>query len=116
MSARAHGQLEAILADALRAADPVAALRRAARRPGLPAGMRRALLLADEDGVRLTALLVARLRFERLVQGSARAAQWFEDDAAGFTEAFRRYHQAVPLVAFFPREEARQFEAWCAAA
>jgi hypothetical protein len=111
-AAQAHAAFERILADALLAPDPVAAVRAAAAEPGLPAALRRALLNMDEDGVRLSALLVARLRFERLMQGSPEAGRWFEDDAAGFTAAFRRYHQAVRASSFFPRGEARLFEAW----
>ena len=111
-AAEAHAAFERILADALRAPDPVAALRAAAAAPELPAALRRALVHANEDGVRLSALLVARLRFERLIQGSPEAARWFEEDAAGFSAAFRRYHQAVPATSFFPSGEARLFEAW----
>lgn len=111
-AAEAHAAFERILADALRAADPAAALRAAATEPRLPAALRRALANADEDGVRLSALLVARLRFERLIQGSPEAARWFEEDAAGFTSAFRRYHQAVPGRSFFPRAEAQLFAEW----
>ncbi len=42
--------------------DPAAALRRASRDRRLPASLRRALASADEDGVRMAALLSARLR------------------------------------------------------
>jgi hypothetical protein len=115
-AAQAHAALEQILADALRAPDPVAALRAAAGRPGVPAALRRALVNADEDGVRMSALLVARLRFERLIQGSREAARWFEEDAAGFAAAFRCYHEAVPESSFFPQGEALLFEEWLRAA
>jgi hypothetical protein len=54
---------------------------------------------------------VARLRFERLLRGSPEADAWFERDAAGFTEAFRRYHAGTPPTAFFPGHEARLFRA-----
>jgi hypothetical protein len=111
-AAQTHAAFERILADALRAPDPVAALRAAAAEPGLPAALRQALANANEDGVRLSALLVARLRFERLIHGSPAAARWFEEDAAGFTAAFRRYHQEVPARSFFPSGEARLFEEW----
>ena len=60
----------------------------------------------------MTALLVARLRFERLLQGSELAATWFDQDPESFTAAFRTYHRQVPLRAFFPREEARTFARW----
>src|SRR5689334_16990358 len=67
--ARAHARYEALVARAMTAEDPVAALRAAAEDPALPPALRRALLGADEDGVRISALLVARLRFERLLRG-----------------------------------------------
>jgi hypothetical protein len=92
-------EYEARLAAAMRAPDPVQAVHAFA--PD-----------ADADGVRLTALLVARLRFERLLRGSRLAAAWFEADAAGFTAAFAAYHEAVVPLAFFPREEAWRFFAW----
>jgi hypothetical protein len=94
---------ESRLAAALRAADPVAAVRAFA--PD-----------ADADGVRLTALLVARLRFERLLRGSRAADAWFSADAEGFARAFAAYHRAVAPRAFFPRQEAWQFFAWRRAA
>jgi hypothetical protein len=87
------------LAAAMRARDPVAALR--AIDPHV-----------DADGVRLTALLVARLRFERLLRGSPEAEEWFDRDAAAFTRAFSRYHAEVPPRAFFPADEAALFSAW----
>jgi hypothetical protein len=102
------------LADALIAADPVAALRAAAA-DDWPPELREALATAaaQEDGVRLTALLVVKLRFERLVQGSRRAGEWFDRDARDFADAFRRYHAAVPPTATDPRGEADLFERWC---
>lgn len=90
----------AALAELPRAADPVAALRAAGLAPN------------DEDGVRLAALLATRLRFERLVRGAGQAERWFEEDPAGFVEAFRAYHAQVPLRAFFPPDEARDFDGW----
>jgi hypothetical protein len=88
---------ERLLARALRSRDPG----RYARRLG-----------ADPDGLRLTALLVTRLRFERLLRGSPEADAWFERDPQGFAATFRRYHEEVPPRAFFPAAEARLFAAW----
>ncbi|MDB4969254.1 MAG: hypothetical protein JWN44_4943 [Myxococcales bacterium] len=93
------GAWEKELAAAMRAADPVAAVR--ALHPG-----------ADADGVRMSALLVARLRFERLVRGSPAAEAWFDRDPADFARAFRRYHAEVAPRAFFPAGEAELFETW----
>jgi hypothetical protein len=87
------------VAAAMRARDPVAAVR--ALYPD-----------ADADGVRMTALIVAKLRFERLMRGSPEAEAWFERDPAGFTRAFSRYHAEVPPRAFFPVDEAALFRAW----
>lgn len=90
------------LAAAMRADDPVTAVR--AIFPD-----------ADADGVQLAALIVARLRFERLLRGSPEAGAWFERDAAGFARAFRRYHATVAPRAFFPADEAAAFADFCAA-
>jgi hypothetical protein len=65
----------------------------------------------DEAKLRLTALLVARLRFERLLRGCPEADEWFEGDPEDFADAFRDYHASVPLTAFFPGHEARLFRA-----
>jgi hypothetical protein len=97
---------------ALRAEDPVGALRALAKDRRIAADVRRRLGGADADGVRLTALLVAKLRFERLLNGSREAADWFRRDPAAFTRVFGRYHRAVPQTAFFPKAEARAFDAW----
>jgi hypothetical protein len=108
-------RFEKLLARAITAPDPVAALRAASRDRTLPADLRRRLAAADEDGVRLSALLVARLRFERLLRGSRSAEDWYDSDPATFTEAFRRYHASTPPTAFFPQAEAALFAAWLAA-
>ncbi len=104
--------VERVLADILRHPDPAAALREALADQGLSSDLRHMLEAIDPDGLRLSAMLAARLRFERLVQGSRKSATWFRDDAAGFAEAFRRYHADVPPRATFPAGEASQFEAW----
>lgn len=110
--ARAFARYEEAITRALTAPDPVAALRAAGADPALPEPLRRALLAADPDGVAMTALLVARLRFERLVRGCPEAEAWFDRDPAAFSEAFRAYHEEVPPSAFFPPGEARLFRRW----
>jgi hypothetical protein len=107
-----HARLERLVADALTSADPLAGFERAARDPELPAELRAALQRASPLGIRLSALIVARLRFERLVQGSVAAAEWFARDPAGFTEAFRRYHVSVAPTGTTPGEEGKLFERW----
>jgi len=102
---------QALLADLLTAPDPVAALReRLARTDADPT-----LRAIDEDGLRIAALLVVKLRFQRLTNGSRLANEWFERDARGFTDAFRAYHRDVPPTALDPWREAASFHQWCTA-
>ena len=96
----------------LRASDPARALRAAADDHRLPPSLRRAFAAADPDGVQLTALLVTRLRFERLLRSCPEAVAAFAADPAAFAAAFGRYHRAVPPTAFFPAAEAALFRAW----
>lgn len=103
---------EQVLARALRSDDAGRALKKAARDKRLPAALRKALASVDEDGVRLAALLMARLRFERLLQGSDAASDWFERSPEEFARAFERYHREVAPTAFFPPTEAKLFTTW----
>lgn len=107
---------EEILARAMLAGDPWKELQAATEDPATPAGVRETLRRIDEDGLRISGLLVAKLRFERLMNGSRRAAEWFERDPGGFTETFRRYHSTVEPTEMFPSLEARRFETWLAGA
>ena len=102
--------LEAILADALRAADPRAELAR--RAEGLDDELRARVDAIDDDGLRVAALLVAKLRFQRLLNGSREAGAWWQRDEQGFTAAFRAYHRAVAPTAATPRGEAELFAQW----
>ena len=106
--AESIARLQAVLADGLLAPDPAAFVRAAASRPGADP----ALHAIDEDGLRLAALLVAKLRFQNLINASRRAADWFERDGAGFTAAFKRYHHDVPPTSLDPWGERDQFDAW----
>jgi len=99
----------------LTAPDPGAALQSAAADRTLPAELRRAFARAYPDGVRLAALLVARLRFERLLRACPEAAAEFDADAAAFAARFRRYHAEVPPTAFFPSAEAALYRTWLGA-
>jgi hypothetical protein len=105
-------EFERLLANALTGADPVAALRSAAA--DAPEDVRRILADIDEDGVRLSALIIARLRFERLIQCSKPALEQFERDPRAFAARFKRYHTGVAPVQASPWDEARAFEAWLA--
>jgi hypothetical protein len=106
------GAWESIVTRLVLARDPASELARLRRSRTIPVTLRRRLARADVDGVVLTSLLVVRLRFERLLRGSPAAEAWFDEDAEGFTAAFKRYHAAVPPTAFFPPDEADLFEAW----
>jgi hypothetical protein len=118
----ALARLQATLADVLAAADPVAALHasRAAASGASAAGdvLARAHATAlgaiDEDGLRVAALLVVKLRFQRLTNGSQHAHEWFARDPEGFTAAFRAYHRDVPPASLDPWGEAEAFERWLA--
>ncbi len=95
--------LQQRLAGLVRAADPRAAY---------------ATLAAPEfaafgaDGFELTSLLVARLRFERVMHGSAQARADFERDPAAFAAAFRRFHVACAPVGGMPQDEGQAFDCW----
>ena len=66
------------------------------------------------DGLDLTALMVRKLRFERLLQGSKEAAFWFDERPEEFAAVFGDYYGAVEPTAVFPSEEADLFERWIA--
>ena len=111
MSRAEPDRLEALqrtLADVLLAADPVQALRAARARADADPSLQH----IDPDGLRLAALLIVKLRFQRLLNASSMAAQWFEQDPAGFSAAFRRYHTTVPPAHLDPWREAAAFAAW----
>ncbi len=103
-------RLQGLLARALTAPDPALPLGAAG---DLPEDLRRAVEAIDRDGLRIAAVLVAQLRFARLIQGSAKAGEWFADDPAGFSHTFRAYHHAVPP-AEDPWGEAQSFHRWIA--
>ncbi len=86
--------------DARLAATEVALLRQLVQEP------------TASDGMRLTRLIVQKLRLERLLRGDAAAAAAFAADPVQFTASFRRYLDAVPPGAVFPREEAAAFRAF----
>jgi len=103
---------EALFARAFSSRDPLGVLRAARDDAATPPELRAALEGLDEDGVRISSLIVTRLRFERLLNGSRAAGEWFERDPAAFTAAFKRYQDERPPTAAFPQDEAREFEDW----
>jgi hypothetical protein len=102
-------QLECLLAKHVVDGD-LDALREAAR--SLASPLRDAVAAIDADGFRVASLLVMKLRFERLLHGSAIAAEWFARDPEGLTAAFSRYHREVPPTAFEAWTEAEYFADW----
>ncbi len=113
MAAEAILGVQALLGEALCAADPVGMLRALAARPETSPEVRAWLAAVDDDGLRVAALLVAKLRFQRLLGASRPAAAWFAQDPASFTEAFREYHTTVAPRQLDPWREAEAFAAWC---
>lgn len=103
-------RLQVVLAEALCAPDPVAFVQALAARPEADPALR----AIDAGGLRIAALLVAKLRFQNLMNASRTAAEWFARDGAGFTAAFKRYHHEVPPRSLDPWGERDQFADWCA--
>jgi hypothetical protein len=66
----------------------------------------------DADGLRMTALMVQKIRFERLTRGDSEAAAWFERDPDGFMHAYQTYVDEVESTAYFPEQEAELFRSW----
>jgi len=96
--------------------DPAAALREALARGGhgLSADEQAMLRAAGADGLRLSHVLVMKLRLERLLRGDARAAAAARADPVAFMARFARYAATVPPTAVFPSEEAALFAAFAA--
>ena len=93
--------------------DPVTALRRLVADGGFPSWLEPMVPGLDPDGLRMTGLLIAKLRFERIINGSAAAAHWFVAEPATFAVACRGHHRALPPLDHGPRWEAESFAAWC---
>ncbi len=93
-------------ARALLAADPVAAVHQLVDH------------VDNDDGVRTAALLIAKLRFERLLNGDApdhdgrTVLGEFSADPGAFAAKFRRYHRAVEPTAWNPLDEGRLWRAF----
>ena len=94
---------EALLGQALLSPDPADFL-----------ADRGALGSLDRDGLQMAALLVVKLRFERLIAASSEAARLFEQDASAFAALFKRYHQEVAPTSPMPADERDLFESWLA--
>src|SRR4051812_41495515 len=97
---------------ALLSDDPVAAVRAAADDAGLSPQERDWLRSLSPDGVAMTALVLKKLRFERLPDGDRDTAEQFARAPAAFMALFRAYTAATPPEQYFPDAEARQFRKW----
>ena len=99
-----------LLVLALRESDPRAFLQACVPEDAGLSDQERAWLLAiDEDGLRLTRMLIRKLRLQRIVRGDPEASAYMARDPAGFAACFARYDDEVPWRYVFPREEAQAF-------
>ncbi len=105
-------RLQASLAQALRAADPVLAVRALGEQEDLPARWREMLARAPARGIQLTERLVTNLRFERLRAASALAREQFANDPRRFAQRFALFCREHPPRDWHPIDEARAFEAF----
>lgn len=108
-----HDAYTRTIASLLRAPDPAAALQAVLAAPETSPQLRALLAQVAPDGLRMSALLVAQLRFNRLLNGSGAAAEAFDADPRGFSARFKAYHQEVPPRADNPVQEADDYRAWC---
>lgn len=67
------------------------------------------LLAIDGDGLRLTRMLIRKLRLQRIVRGDAEASVFMARDPEAFAQCFARYDREVPWSYVFPRDEAAAF-------
>jgi len=105
------GELQAALVACCAAEDPAAALAEArASHPELAPW----LGTVDVEGLRLTALLIRKLRFERIVRGDPNLAARFEADPSGFTAILKEYLAAESPSCVFPEDEAERFRRFLA--
>ena len=105
-------RLQEVLIVALGTEDPVAALASARGDRSLTSVERDQLAGVDPDGLRLTALLVKKLRFESILRGDPELRRRFDRDPHGFAGTFEDYLRAEPRRAVFPVEEAARFRAF----
>lgn len=102
--------LQDLLVAALAEPDPLGYLQGAVpTAEGLSDAERSWLLAIDGDGLRLTRMLIRKLRLQRIVRGDAEASAFMARDPAAFAQCFARYDQEVPWKHVFPRAEAEAF-------
>jgi hypothetical protein len=107
--------VQQLLLDALLSDDPVAALAgRLEAAEGLADEERAFLRGLDADGLRLTGLLVLKLRYERVAGSDKRLAEGYREGRAEFLRRFEEYRRSVAPSAYFPSQEGELFAHWLA--
>lgn len=102
--------VQRLLVLALRQPDPRAwLLAELPSHHGLDDAERTMLAALPDDGLRLTRMLVRKLRLQRLLTADADAARRCTDEPERFAREFAAYDAAEPWHAVFPSEEARAF-------
>ncbi|MFN7813271.1 MAG: hypothetical protein ACK5SI_11495 [Planctomycetia bacterium] len=105
--------VQELLLDCLLADDPVRALKELLpRAAGLSDEERAWLAGIDADGLAITALIVKKLRFERLTLAHGEMQSLFDLDPARFMQLYRDYTAAVPPTGYFPSQEGDLFRDW----
>lgn len=106
-------RMQEILVRALAHDDPPGELKRAlAEAADLPQAERDALARLDAEGLRLSHILIFKIRFEQLLRGHKEMARLFATDPQEFMRLFRAYTAAVPSASFLTDEEGQRFEEW----
>jgi hypothetical protein len=105
--------VQRVLLRALLSEDPAAELRLQLREAtDLTPGERESLGRIDGDGLRLTQLLVKKLRFERLMEAVPELADLFTRDPQEFVRQFDAFTSAVPPEGYLPDQEAELYRRW----
>jgi hypothetical protein len=103
-------EFQRILALALHDAAPRERLRELAQDAALTSDERGLLEAIDDDALKLTSLVVRKLRFERVLRGSPEVREELERDPDRVRGELRAYVREVPPRFGFPDDEARAFE------
>jgi hypothetical protein len=104
--------VQSILLRALTSDDPPAALAPLLDAAELTEEERAWLRCLDADGLRMTGLMLKKLRFEQLTRGDAEMAELFAQSPQEFLRRFDAYATAVLPGAYFPDQEAAMYRRW----
>lgn len=105
--------VQKLLLDALLSDDPEQMLRDSiAQASDLSAEERDWLRRIDGAGLRLTSLMVQKLRFERLTRADPELGRLFQEEPERFMELFQAYTAAVTPTVYFPGQEAALYRQW----